>query len=216
MASLPSGGPCQHPPLPNKPGANWVEKQGGLPHMIDCVARAIFHTGRSKGDVSKAVALAIGAVENWAQGLGKVSPATRARAQAAVAELKAKGTASKAQTATKNLSDCGCGAVDLSTRVSTARSAQPVSQNALTMQTRRQLSAKGRALPGGRFPIRNHADVKRAIRAVGRARTQTGKSTPQERALVRRHIIRNAKRIGAEHLIPPTWTADGKLKGAGQ
>lgn len=135
MTDLPSGGPCKHPPLPNKPGVNWVEKTGGLPHMIDCVARAIFHTGRSGGDVSKAVQLAAGAVENWAQGQGDVKPATRARAAAAVAEFKAKAKASKAMTAAKNLSEPVCvdcdGVIDLATRVATANSAQPARINGL-------------------------------------------------------------------------------------
>lgn len=108
-------GPCKHPPLPNKPGSNWVEKTGGLPHFIDCVARAIFHTGRSGGDVSKAVQIAIGQSENWAEGKGNVSASTRAQAAAAVAQLKAQGAASKAQTRAKNLSDCGCLNIDLST-----------------------------------------------------------------------------------------------------
>lgn len=133
MADLPTGGPCKHPPLPNKPGTNWVEKTGGLPHMIDCVARAIYHTGRSKGDVSKAVQLAVGAVQNWADGQGDVHPTTRARAAAAVAEFHAKAKASKAMTAAKNLSDCGCGGetIDLATAVTTARSSQPVRMNGL-------------------------------------------------------------------------------------
>lgn len=108
--------------------------------MIDCVARAIYHTGRSEGDVSKAVQLAAGAVENWAEGKGDVKPATRARAAAAVTEFKAKAKASKAMTAAKNLSDsfedCGCGnlppqPVDLATPIVTANSSQPVRMNGL-------------------------------------------------------------------------------------
>lgn len=76
---------CQHPPLPNHPGTNWIEKQGGLPEMIDCVARAIFHTGRSQGDVSKAVRIAVGKVEDWAAGRGGVTAKTQAKAAVAVA-----------------------------------------------------------------------------------------------------------------------------------
>lgn len=107
---------CKHPPLPNKPGDNWVSKQGGLPEMIDCVARAIFHSGKSKGDVSKAVQLAVGAVENWASGQGNVTPRTRAKAEAAVAEFKAKAAKSKAETAAKNLSNESDKHVDLAVR----------------------------------------------------------------------------------------------------
>lgn len=79
---------CNHPPLPNKPGAtNWVEKRGGLPKEIDCVARALHH-GRGKS-VSKAIEMAVGVVRNWAEGKGKVKPDTRARAAAAIARWEA-------------------------------------------------------------------------------------------------------------------------------
>jgi hypothetical protein len=86
---------CKHPPLPNKPGHNWVEQQGGLPEMMDCVARAIYWDGKIK-DVSRAVRIAIGKVEDWASGKGKVTPQTRAKAAAAVAEWNKKRAAAKA------------------------------------------------------------------------------------------------------------------------
>lgn len=70
--------------------------------------------------------------------------------------------------------------------------------------TRKQLASKGKALPdggtgsGGRFPIRNAADLKKAIRAVGRAR-------PEDRAKVRAFIKRRAAALGLSHLIPDSW-----------
>lgn len=70
------------------------------------------------------------------------------------------------------------------------------------------LVRQGKAMPGGRYYIRNHSDVTNAVRAVGRAKP----ATTQERNKVRRHIIRNAKRIGAGHLIPDTWKSTGELK----
>jgi hypothetical protein len=46
MAS--STGTCRHPPLPNHPDkTNWIEKYGGLPREVDCVARAL-HWGSGK------------------------------------------------------------------------------------------------------------------------------------------------------------------------
>lgn len=41
-----------------------------------------------------------------------------------------------------------------------------------TAQQRRDMAASGAAMPGGRFPIRNRAELENAIRAVGR--TQPG------------------------------------------
>lgn len=87
---------CNHPPLPNRPGTNWVEQAGGLPEMIDCVARAIYHTGRSQGDVSKAVRMAVGVVEDWAAGRRGVTAKTQAKAATAVAEWNAKRAKAKA------------------------------------------------------------------------------------------------------------------------
>lgn len=73
----------------------------------------------------------------------------------------------------------------------------------------RQKAAKnGQAMPGGRFPIRNRADLQNAIRAVGRVRP----NTEEARAKVRRFIIKRARALGATDLIPDTWNADGSLK----
>jgi hypothetical protein len=60
-------------------------------------------------------------------------------------------------------------------------------------------------MAGGRFPIRNRADLQNAIRAVGRAKG--------DHAMVRRFIIRRAKALGFANDIPDNWSADGSLKG---
>lgn len=68
---------------------------------------------------------------------------------------------------------------------------------------RRAAAAKGDAMPGGRFPIRNKTDLANAIRAVGRA-------PASDRDAVRRFIIRRAKALGASY--PASWNDDGSLK----
>jgi hypothetical protein len=71
----------------------------------------------------------------------------------------------------------------------------------------RTLAKQGEAMPGPagpRFPIRNHTDVKKAVRAVGRAKG--------DHSAVRRFIARRAAAIGASHLIPANWTANGASK----
>lgn len=73
---------------------------------------------------------------------------------------------------------------------------------------RRQDAAQGKALPGGRFPIENKAQLSDAIRAVGRVRP----NTPEARAKVRRYIIRRARALGAASMIPDSWNSDGSLK----
>lgn len=70
--------------------------------------------------------------------------------------------------------------------------------------TRKKLAKTGKALPdggtgsGGRFPIRNESDLRKAIRAVGRAR-------PEDRGKVRAFIKRRAAALGLSHLIPDSW-----------
>lgn len=79
----------------------------------------------------------------------------------------------------------------------------------LSTSARKDAAHKGQAMPGGRFPIRNRADLQAAIRAVGRVKP----NTEQARSTVRRHIIRRAKALGLSSEIPDTWNADGTLKG---
>jgi hypothetical protein len=91
---------CHHPPLPSKPGPddNWIEQQGGLPKYIDCRARAIYWSGSATGPaaVSRAIRIAVGVTEDEAAGKRKVTPKTRAMAQAAVAEWNRKRAAARA------------------------------------------------------------------------------------------------------------------------
>ena len=82
----------------------------------------------------------------------------------------------------------------------------------LSQQERERLAKQGKAMPsddgGGRFPIRNRADLLRAIQAVGRVRP----NTEEARAKVRRFIIKRARELGLTSLIPDSWASDGSLK----
>lgn len=74
----------------------------------------------------------------------------------------------------------------------------------ISRKARQMAEEKGQALPGGRFPIRNRADLENAIRAVGRAKGSHD--------AVRRFIIKRAKALGLSDLIPSNWASDGSLK----
>jgi hypothetical protein len=71
-------------------------------------------------------------------------------------------------------------------------------------QTRKKLAKQGKALPdsgtgsGGRFPIRNEADARKAIKAIGRVR-------PEDRAKVISFIKRRLRELGLTRLIPDSW-----------
>jgi uncharacterized protein (UPF0303 family) len=80
----------------------------------------------------------------------------------------------------------------------------PASKADMPMSDRQKLTNQGQAMAGGRFPITNSSDVKRAIAAVGRA-----KGGEDGRMKVRRYIMRRAKELNCMGLIPDTWKADG-------
>lgn len=71
---------------------------------------------------------------------------------------------------------------------------------------RRKLAKEGDAMKGGRFPIPDKAHLEKAIHAVGRS-----KGGEAGRRAVRRYIIRRAKALHAEDMIPKTWKPDGTL-----
>lgn len=78
-----------------------------------------------------------------------------------------------------------------------------------TAKERQQAEDSGAAMPGGRYPIRNEADLKKAIKAVGRAGGPSG--SDEDRNAVRRHIIKRAKALGLSNLVPFYWGKDGTL-----
>jgi hypothetical protein len=61
---------------------------------------------------------------------------------------------------------------------------------------REKMAKNGQAMSGGGYPIANVADLKNAIRAVGRAKNPEA---------VKTHIRARAKALGAEDLIPSEW-----------
>ncbi|MER5694950.1 hypothetical protein ABT088_25260 [Streptomyces mirabilis] len=71
---------------------------------------------------------------------------------------------------------------------------------------RRKEAASGAAMPDGSYPIKTKADLRKAIRAVGRGGTEHDK--------IRKHIITRAKALGLEAMVPKNWNADGSLQTA--
>ena len=66
----------------------------------------------------------------------------------------------------------------------------------LDTEERRELAAKGQALPDGSFPIRNEADLKDAIQSYGRAK---------DKGEAKRWIKRRARELDAESELPEDW-----------
>jgi hypothetical protein len=80
----------------------------------------------------------------------------------------------------------------------------------VSAEKRKRATKAGHALPDGSYPIENPGDLDNAISAVGRAGGKEG--TDADRNRVRRHIIKQAKRLKLADKIPDTWNADGTLK----
>lgn len=66
----------------------------------------------------------------------------------------------------------------------------------LSAAARHLAAAEGDALPDGSYPVRDLTELHKAIHAVGRSKH------PIE---VRRYLIRRARELGAENLIPRQW-----------
>lgn len=86
----------------------------------------------------------------------------------------------------------------------------PDLDKAYTAEQKRQALAAGQAMPNAKgepsYVIKTKADLRRAIKAVGR-----GNADHDD---VRKHIITRAKALGLESMVPENWNADGSLKDA--
>ena len=74
-------------------------------------------------------------------------------------------------------------------------------------EERKHLAREGAAMDNGSFPIRNVDDLKNAIHAYGRA-------NKEDRAAVRKHIIKRARKLGASDLVPDEWKTAASAEAA--
>jgi hypothetical protein len=71
-----------------------------------------------------------------------------------------------------------------------------LSQMDFSQERREKLADKGQAMPHGGYPIRNRADLQRAIQAFGRAK---------DKAKTKAWIIKRARELDAVDLLPEDW-----------
>jgi hypothetical protein len=71
---------------------------------------------------------------------------------------------------------------------------------------RKKAAASGAAMEDGSYPIKTKADLRKAIKAVGRGGTEHDK--------IRKHVMTRAKALGLEAMVPTNWNANGSLKTA--
>lgn len=82
----------------------------------------------------------------------------------------------------------------------------PLDKADLSAAGRKKAAASGAAMSDGSYPINTKADLRKAIKAVGRGGADHDK--------IRAHIIKRAKALGLEGLVPEDWNSDGSLKTA--
>jgi hypothetical protein len=81
-----------------------------------------------------------------------------------------------------------------------AEAAEIALKRAFSDEERMSMAKEGNALPDGSYPISNVEDLKNAISAFGRAK---------DKDAAKRHIMKRAKEMGQEKLIPVNWIASG-------
>ncbi len=85
-----------------------------------------------------------------------------------------------------------------------AEAAEIALKRAFSDKQRDEMAKDGSALPDGSYPIANKEDLANAVQAYGRAK---------DKSAAKRHIIKRAKALGAESMIPANWVAGGKSEG---
>jgi uncharacterized membrane protein YkoI len=82
-----------------------------------------------------------------------------------------------------------------------AEAAEIALKRAFTEEQRNAMAEEGNALPDGSYPISNESDLRNAVQAFGRAK---------DKEAAKRHIMKRARELGKENLIPAGWVAGGE------
>jgi len=83
-----------------------------------------------------------------------------------------------------------------------AEAAEIALKRAFSDDKRMSLAKEGMALPDGSYPITSEEDLRNAVQSYGRAK---------DKEAARLHIMKRAKDLGKENLIPPNWVMGGDM-----
>ena len=82
-----------------------------------------------------------------------------------------------------------------------AEAAEIALKRAFSDETRQEMAESGGALPDGSYPIKTESDLRNAVSAYGRA---------SDKKAAKAHIIKRARELGKENLIPANWVMGEK------
>ena len=83
-----------------------------------------------------------------------------------------------------------------------AEAAEIALKKAFSEDRRMTMAKEGTAMPDGSYPIASEDDLKNAIQSYGRAK---------DKEATRRHIMKRAKDMGKESMIPSAWVVGGGM-----
>ena len=83
-----------------------------------------------------------------------------------------------------------------------AEAAEIALKKAFSEDRRMSMAKEGMAMPDGSYPIESEEDLKNAIQAYGRAK---------DKEATRRHVMKRARDMGKESLIPSAWVVGGGI-----
>jgi uncharacterized membrane protein YkoI len=82
-----------------------------------------------------------------------------------------------------------------------AEAAEIALKRAFSEDKRTSMAEAGTAMPDGSYPIASETDLRNAVQAFGRAK---------DKDATKKHIMKRAKELGKENLIPANWVAGGE------
>ena len=82
-----------------------------------------------------------------------------------------------------------------------AEAAEIALKRAFSEDKRTSMAEAGTAMPDGSYPIASETDLRNAVQAFGRAK---------DKEATKKHIMKRAKELGKENLIPANWVAGGE------
>jgi hypothetical protein len=139
-------------------------------------------------------------LKNAIQGYGRSKPSKRASVRRHIMKrARALGKSEMVPEEWKSASAISEDTDDIKARIASAQAESEL--GSISDRVRMRLAKEGKALPDGSYPIRNVEDLKNAIQSYGR-------STPEKRDEVKKHIIRRARGLRRPDLIPENWDQD--------